>query len=266
LRRLAANVVDPAAPLLFSPIPGKILAHSAIVWIDRSCRGWRRCGWRQGWRDGTRGWRRLRRRRGGRRRGRRRREWRGWDCRRCLWQGCGRATPADGHAAIVLLPLRPHPLDHHIVGPPEVASEASEVASRAHTSAAIVRQRRRRSRQEPEQQGDEQKTQKTATCDDASEIPPRTPKISSIAHILVCGLQRVAALTRAHVGQSAIASATPTSDTTSSAVLPRSNTASSSTAVRAVGAPTKSASTAEATNAAASISTAKTASSSHPTG
>merc|ERR1719464_2469473 len=117
LRRLAANVVVTAAPLLFGSVPSEILAHSAIVWIDGSNRSRRRCGRRHEW---TRWWRRRPRRgtRGGRRgwrRRRRRREWRRWNRRRGLWQSCGRATPANGHTAVVFLRLGPGHLDHVVV-------------------------------------------------------------------------------------------------------------------------------------------------------
>merc|ERR1719336_726843 len=265
LRRLAANVVVTAAPLLFGSVPREILTHSAVVWIDRS-RGSRwRCGRRHEW---TRRWR-LRPRRGrcGRRRRRRRREWRGWDCRRGLWQSCGRATPANCHAAVVFLRLGPGHLDH-VVAPSEVTP--SEVAPRAHASPTIVWQRGGRARQEPEQKREEQQeTQKTAACDDASEVSLWAPEISSVADILVRRFLRVATLASAHVGQRAIASATPTSDTASSAVLPRSNTASSSatSGAEAMCATAKSASTAEPTSATAAISTstAKSAPSTHST-
>merc|ERR1719189_2442206 len=67
-RRLATDVVDPAAPLLLALVPRKVLPDGAVVWIDRSCGGRRR------WRPRRR--RRLcvgrRRRRRRRRRGRRR--------------------------------------------------------------------------------------------------------------------------------------------------------------------------------------------------
>jgi len=200
LRRLAANVVDPAAPLLFSPIPGKILAHSAIVWIDRSYRGWRRCGWRQGWRDGTRGWRRLRRRRGGRRRGRRRREWRGWDCRRCLGQSCGRATPANSHAAVVLLRLGPTPLDEGITTPSHPSHSSHPY--RNETSLAIVRRRRRRPRQKPEQKWNQQQQAQKATARDyASEVSPRPNhvEITAKADVLVGGFLNVLPLPGADI-------------------------------------------------------------------
>jgi len=146
LRRLSANVVNPAAPLLFGPIPGEVLAHSAVVWIHRSDGGWRSSGWRQGRRDGTRWRRRPRGRRGGRRRG----EWRGRDCRRCLWQSCRRTTQACCHAAVVFLRLGPRPLDVR------VAPSHPSYSTDPKTSLAIVRRRRRRSRQEPEKQGDQQ--------------------------------------------------------------------------------------------------------------
>merc|ERR1719189_818426 len=84
---------------------------------------------------------------GGGRRWRRRREWRGWDGRRGLWQSCGRATPANGHTAVVFLRLGPRHLDH-VVAPSEVTSE---IAPSAHASPAVVRQRGGRARQEPEQ-------------------------------------------------------------------------------------------------------------------
>jgi len=154
LRRLAANVVVTAAPGLFGSVPREILTHSAVVWIDRSHGSRRRCGRRHEW---TRRWRRRRPRRGprggrcGRRRRRRRREWRGWDCRRGLWQSCGRATPANCHAAVVFLRLGPGHLDH-VVAPSEVTP--SEVAPRAHASPTIVWQRGGRARQEPEQKRD----------------------------------------------------------------------------------------------------------------
>merc|ERR1719336_1333392 len=259
LRRLAANVVVTAAPLLLGSVPREILTHSAVVWIDRSHGSRRR--WRRRPRRGPRGGRCGRRRRW------RRREWRGWDCRRGLWQGCGRATPANCHAAVVFLRLGPGHLDH-VVAPSEVTP--SEVAPRAHASPTIVWQRGGRARQEPEQKREEQQeTQKTAACDDASEVSLWAPEISSVADILVRRFLRVATLASAHVGQRAIASATPTSDTTSSAVLPRSNTASSSatSGAGAMCATAKSASTAEPTSATAAISTstAKSAPSTHST-
>jgi len=216
LRRLTANVVDPAAPLLLGAIPSEILAHSTIVRIDRACRGRRRCGRRRTRRCGRR--RRPRRRRGRGRRGRRRGEWRGWDRRCRLWQSCSRATPANSHAAIVLLCLRPRHLDH-VVSPTE---STSPVAPRAHlTGPAIVWQRRRRARQEPEQQGDEQKkTEKAATRDYAGEISPRSNhvEISSETHVLVRGLLNVVALSSPNIRQSAVAAAS-TSNTTCCAIL-----------------------------------------------
>merc|ERR1719512_97460 len=252
LRRLAANVVVTAAPLLFGSIPTEILAHSAVVWIDRAHRSGRRCGWWQ-W---TRWWRQRprRRRRGGRRR-RRRRERRGWDGRRGLWQSCGRAAPANGHAAVVFLRLGPGPLDH--VAP----HVTSEVAPRAHAGPAVVWQRGGRAGQEPEQKREkQQETQKTAACDDASEVSLGAPEISSVADILIRRFLCIATLASTHVGQRAIASAAAASDTTSSAVLPRSYTASSSAAIRATAMDTTahSASTAEPASAAAAISSSST--------
>merc|ERR1719464_2336944 len=61
LRRLAANVVVTAAPLLLGSVPREVLAHSAVVRIDGSNRSRRRRGRRHEW---TRRWRRRRPRAG----------------------------------------------------------------------------------------------------------------------------------------------------------------------------------------------------------
>jgi len=144
LRRLAANVVVTAAPLLLGAIPSEILAHRTIVWINRAYWGRRRCGSWKWWRDRTRrrGW--PRRRRSGGRRGRRRGEWRGRDRRCRLWQSRSRATPPNGHAAIVLLRLRPCHLDHVVSPTPIEAGVHPE--PRVHptlgTEPAIIWERR----------------------------------------------------------------------------------------------------------------------------
>jgi len=117
LSGLPTDVVNPAAPLLLGPIPREILAYCAIVWVNGSCWGRRRrrrprrCGWRRP-RPRRCGWRRWRRRRW-------RRGWRCWErswrnCRRGLWQSCGRAAPANHLAAVVLLRLRPHSVVFHV--------------------------------------------------------------------------------------------------------------------------------------------------------
>jgi len=122
LRWLATNVVDPAAPLLLSSVPSKILPHSAIVRINRSSWGrWRHEDWslhhRWGWRRPRKRPRRgpRRRRRGGRS-GWRRGKWSWWLCNDRCWQRCGghsrgRTTPAHSGTAIVFLSLGPHILD-----------------------------------------------------------------------------------------------------------------------------------------------------------
>merc|ERR1719150_3491180 len=201
LRRLATNVVDPAAPLLLCMVPREVLPDGAIVWIDRSCGGSRcdRPGWRRdrpGWRCGRWPRRRWRGRRRGWRRWRLRGERRGWDCRRCLWQSCSRATPANGHTAVILLRLGPRPLD-------EISA-----TTQAHASLAIVRQRGGQARQEPEQQRDEQQeTQKTAARDNASKIPPRPHdvEVSSGTNVLVGGLLDVLPLPSSNAASSSAA-------------------------------------------------------------
>merc|ERR1719150_3336477 len=233
LRRLATNVVDPAAPLLLCMVPREVLPDGAIVWIDRSCGGSRcdRPGWRRdrpGWRCGRWPRRRWRGRRRGWRRWRLRGEWRGWDCRRCLWQSCGRATPANGHAAVILLRLGPRPLDEIVATP------------QAHASLAIVRQRGGQARQEPEQQRDEQQeTQKTAARDNASKIPPwpNHIEISSEPDVFVSRLLDVLPLPSANIRQGAVACAASTANTASSALLPRSNTANTAVACCAASSP-----------------------------
>jgi len=194
LRRLAADMVDPAAPLLFGTIPGEILAHSAVVRVDRPHGGRRRCGSRQGWRDGTS------RRRGGRRRGWRRREWRWWDCRRCLWQSCGRATPANSHAAVVLLRLGPTPLDEGITTPSHPSHSSHPY--RNETSLAIVRRRCRRPRQKPEQKWNQQQQAQKATARDyASEVSsrPNHVEVTATANVFVGGFLYVLPLPGADI-------------------------------------------------------------------
>jgi len=120
LRRLATNVVNPAAPLLFGSVPSEILTNRAIVWIDRPCWGW---GWQHDWtgRNGRRrrsscGWRCGRRRRWRRRRrghnGCRQHDWRRWGRRLCR----RRTASSNCHTTVVFLCLGPHVL-HHPIAP-----------------------------------------------------------------------------------------------------------------------------------------------------
>jgi len=86
----ATDMVDAAAPLLFVCGPSVLRIHCAIEWVH-----WARgSGWRCGWWGWRRGW-----------------EWRRWRSRLGHREGRGRpsggASPANCHAAIVLLPLGP---------------------------------------------------------------------------------------------------------------------------------------------------------------
>merc|ERR1740123_1304228 len=165
LCRLATDVVHPAAPILLSLLPREVLADGAIEWIDRPRRGCRPCHRRGGWRSG---WRRWWLRREGRR----------WNRRRRLRQSRSCASPANCRTAKVLLRL----------GPLSLPSRALQ---------AIKWQSRRWSRKQPaEQRNQQQKAQKTATRDEASEVPPRPHniEITTTSDILVGGLLNVVAV------------------------------------------------------------------------
>merc|ERR1719336_1462918 len=225
--------MNPTAPLHLGDRPARLPIREPIRAVVRICWSRRRSGSRKWRRDGTRRRGRPCRRRSGGRRGRRRGEWRGRDRRCRLRQSRSRATPPNGHAAIVLLRLRPSHLDH-VVSPtpiePRVHPEL-RVHPTLETEPAIVWLRRRRARQEPAEQGDEQKkTEKAATRDDAGEISPGSNdvEISSETHVFVRGLLDVVALSSSHIRQSAVAAAS-TSNTTCCAILPSTYSAGTST-------------------------------------
>merc|ERR1719384_1774142 len=110
---------------------------------------------------------------------------------------------------------------------------SSQSSQRYEAGLAIERQRRRRARQQPAEQRDKQ--QETQRTDDACEVSPRSHhiEISSVSHILVRRLLHIFALAIAHIRKGATACTPTACDTTSSAILPRSNPAGYSIASRA---------------------------------
>jgi len=164
----ATAVMNPTTPLFLVRCPSVLGIDSAVEWVhwsSRCSRGrWRRRRWR--------GWRRCweRRRRDG-----------NWGGR----QSCGRATPAHGHAAVIFLCLGPH----SVIGADWATYSAVEWLGGAGA------------RQQPEEQRQQQETQKTAARDEASKIPPRPHdvEVTSKTDILVCGFLDVLSLPSANI-------------------------------------------------------------------
>merc|ERR1719384_475893 len=148
----------------------------------------------------------------------RRRRWWCWERRRwhCDWglrQSCSRTTTTHGHTAIIFLRLGPRVLNNRRT--PEAGL-------------AVERQRRGRARQQPAEQGDQQEqTKKATTCDDASEVPLGASEVAATSDVLVCRFLDVFSLASTNIRQGSVASAATASDTTSGAILARSNATSS---------------------------------------